>query len=243
MSEEAVPPYRSAYDDLRYVPAVAATTSPYRRRPTLVEKLILNSTFGKLGSRFNSGGIVESTLPVCRDYPQQPNQEKPMNECQTPKPAYKPGDRVLYETREDRGPAGVVQTSTELVFIAFDPEQPNVVLVRDVGNLNAPIRGVHSSYIKAVPPKPKHKVLELFARRNATKADLAVIEHVSDLDRFTDIPLRIIAARVTGDGLLQVKVDMDSAVEHEAIIAAHRNPCVDFTSKKANLFPYPSTTN
>lgn len=145
-----------------------------------------------------------------------------MNQSQTPKPAYNPGDRVLcINPSRSIGEPGTI----EVVFIGFDPEQPTVALVRDVGNVNAPIRGVHNSYIKAVP---KHKVAELFARRNKNQRELVVIEHVSDFDPPVDEPLRIIDARITEDGLLQVKVDMTKSVERDAILAALEDPTSEF---------------
>ena len=147
-----------------------------------------------------------------------------MNQSQTPKPAYNPGDRVLsINPSMSIGEPGTV----EVVFIGFDPEQPTVALVRDVGNVNAPIRGVHNSYIKAVP-KPEHKVAELFARRNKNQHELVVIEHVSDFDPMVDQSLRIIDARITEDGLLQVKVDMTESVERDAILAALEDPTSEF---------------
>lgn len=192
MSDEAVPPYRSAYDDLVFRQSFA---------PARAE-------------------LIRATAKYF-------NQEKPMNQCQTPKPAYVPGDRVLcINPSMSIGEPGTI----EVVFIGFDPEQSTVALVRDVGNVNAPIRGVHNSYIKAAP-KPKHKVVEVFARVSRSAGELCIVEHITDFSDGVDSPRRIIDARVTEDGILQVLVDMNAPLKVDAVKAAIANPCVSFTEK------------
>ena len=123
------------------------------------------------------------------------NQEKPMNECQTPKPAYKPGDHV-YVIDKSMWETHAFMKKHEVVFIGFDPEQPTVALVRDVGNVNAPIRGVHHSHIKPIP-KPVHCVVEMFARIDGIPHKQCVVEHVGEFSVGVDKPLRIIDARIT----------------------------------------------
>lgn len=152
-----------------------------------------------------------------------------MNQSQTPKPAYVPGDRVLNVLNPNIALSEA--TTREVTFIGFDPEQPNVVLVRDVGNTNAPIRAVHSSYINALP-KTDHRVVEVFARVSRTASQRCIVEHIADFSVGVDKPLRIIDARITEDGLLQVKVDMNAPVEVDAIEAAIANPCTRFPSSK-----------
>lgn len=225
MSEKAVPPCH---------------------RPSLAEKLSLNSTFGRLSSGGPVGGappyhcVYDDLADDFKNVKYRPvfdghrqlvnafNQEKPMNECQTPKPAYKPGDRVLY-LNPGIGEPG---TTIEVVFICLDPEQPTVALVRDAGNVNAPIRGVHSSHIKAMP-KTDQRVVEVFARasRSHTTPRRCIVEHITDFSDGVDSPHRIIDARVTEDGILQVLVDMNASLKVDAIKAAIANPCVSFTRK------------
>lgn len=198
---------------------------PYRRRPSLAEKLVLNSTFGRLGN---------NPFLICHDYPYHPNQEKPMNQCQTPKPAYVPGDRVILNQGSCTAD-GIRSAKVEVVFIGFDPEQPTVALVRDVGNVNAPIRGVHNSHIKAMPPKPVERVMDcvVYAARDRIYTTNLANLNVNDLAerRASYETKKAVDAMVTKDGLVLVKY-IDQPVDEAAMLAAHKNPTFAFCSAR-----------